>query len=108
MSARGQPWIFICVYLRLDILFMFLNYFICVYLRLSAAQRILPLILSLGICFSELFLKPLLVRQFQRRFVHRRALLAQRQYLILPVTLRIEPRKTGRERRVAPAGREPS
>ena len=49
-----------------------------------------------------------LIRQLQRRFVHRRALFAQRQYLILPVALRIEPRKILCKCRVIPTPRQPA
>src|SRR5450759_2723337 len=57
---------------------------------------------------TRIFSTPrILIRQFERRLVHCRALLAQRQDLILPVVLGIKPREARRERRVMPAPREP-
>src|SRR5256885_2005472 len=43
----------------------------------------------------------------QRSLLHRRHLLPQFQYPILPISLRIEPRKRNRKRRIIPPPRDP-
>lgn len=59
-----------------------------------------PLLKEAGLRKSE-------IAPFKRCFLHQRDLFAQREYVIVPITRAIKPRKRHLECRIFPAAREP-